>query len=117
MTALMLDTRRPACLSDSAIAEPRIDTADLDSLHYSSSPKVRLCCTWHHDADGRLSCRWRQISTNELSALSIEAQELAPDDGSSCPFRPETGVQVLHWIATATLLICAGLSSIMCFLG
>jgi hypothetical protein len=26
-------------------------------------------------------------------------------------------VQVLHWIAIATLLICAGVSSIMCFLG
>ena len=36
-----------------------------ESLDYTSAPTVRLVCSWHQEADGRLSCSWQHMSASK----------------------------------------------------
>jgi hypothetical protein len=115
MTVVTHDTRQ-ASSSVSAIAGARLDAVELGSSPYPSTPKIHLACTWHREADGRLFCRWRQVSADELGALSVEPRCSSTEDRS--PLRQELGAQaIVRRFAIATLLASAVLSLIVCFLG
>jgi hypothetical protein len=103
---------------DRIVGSARLDAAEFDPVRSSTTLQTRLICTWHREADGRLFCRWRQVSADELGALTIEPRSSSTDDPSFCFLRQEPRAQaIVRWFAIGTLLASAGLSSVVCLLG
>jgi len=67
--------------------------------------------------DTRRAYRWQQVSTSELGAPSIVEPRCSSTEDRSFPRREQGAQAIVHRFAIATLLVSAGLSSIVCIVG